>query len=103
MNPVFVILAPVAAGLLLTASVARAEIKGEQVFSRNCTMCHVVNGKGGSIGPDLTKVSSRLSAGDIKAQFENPKKKNSASSMPAFRTLPKAEMDALMEYLKTLK
>ena len=103
MSHVVAVRATVAAVLLLTAVTARAGVRGEQIFGQKCTMCHVVRGKGGSIGPELTKVSSRLGIDEIRAQLETPKKKNSSSAMPAFKTLPKAEMDALLEYLKTLK
>lgn len=89
--------------LALVTVAAQADNKGEQLFKQKCAMCHVVNGKGGKIGPELTKVAAKLKEADLKAQLENPKKTNPASSMPAFKTLPKADMDALMEYLKTLK
>ncbi|KAB0670511.1 cytochrome c [Oryzomonas sagensis] len=82
---------------------AQAESKGEQIFKQKCAMCHIVKGKGGSIGPDLTKIAARLKEGDLKVQLENPKKKNPSTSMPSFKTLPKADMVALLGYLKTLK
>lgn len=82
---------------------AQADSKGEQIFKQKCAMCHIVNGNGGIIGPDLTKVAARLKEGSLKIQLENPKKKNPSSSMPSFKTLAKADMDALMGYLKTLK
>lgn len=82
---------------------AQAESKGEQIFKQKCAMCHIVNGKGGAIGPDLTRIAAKMKEGDLKAQLENPKKKNPSTSMPSFKTLPKADMDALMGYLKTLK
>lgn len=82
---------------------AQADNKGEQIFRQKCAMCHLVKGKGGAIGPDLTKVSARLKEADIKAQLENPKKRNPSTSMPSFKTLPKADMDALLGYLKSLK
>lgn len=82
---------------------AQAESRGEQLFKQKCTMCHVVKGKGGNIGPDLTRVASGMKEADIKAQMENPKKRNPSTSMPSFKTLPKADMDALLGYLKTLK
>lgn len=103
MSHVVAVRATFAALLLLTAVAARAGVRGEQVFNQKCIMCHVVRGKGGSIGPELTKIASRMSMADIKAQLETPKKKNPSSAMPAFKTLPAAEMDALLEYLKTLK
>jgi cytochrome c2 len=91
-----------AASLLVTVS-ARAENKGQQLFNQKCAMCHLVNGKGGAIGPELTKVASRMKDSDLKNQLENPKKRNASTSMPSFRTLSKSDMDALFGYLKTLK
>jgi len=88
--------------MLMTLS-AQAESKGEQLFNQKCAMCHVVKGKGGAIGPELTKVASKMKEGDLKVQLENPKKKNPSSSMPSYKTLSKPDMDALMGYLKTLK
>lgn len=91
------------AAVVFAVTVARAESKGEQLFKQKCAMCHVVNGKGGAIGPDLTKVASRVKDADLKGQLENPKKKNPSSSMPSYKTLSKPDMDALLGYLKTLK
>jgi len=82
---------------------AQADSKGEQIFKQKCAMCHIVNGNGGIIGPDLTKVAARLKEGSLKIQLENPKKKNPSTSMPSFGTMPKADMGALLAYLKTLK
>jgi mono/diheme cytochrome c family protein len=82
---------------------AQAESKGEQIFKQKCAICHIVNGKGGAIGPELTKVAAKLKEGDLRAQLENPKKKNPSTSMPSFNTLSKADMGALLGYLKTLK
>ena len=87
----------------LMASVAQAESRGEQIFKQKCTMCHVVKGKGGTIGPELTRISSGMKGNDIRMQLENPKKQNPSTSMPSFKTLPKADMDALLGYLNTLK
>jgi len=97
-----VVLAVLAAVALMAAE-SGAEGKGEQIFKQKCTMCHVVKGAGGKIGPDLTKIAAGMKENDIKLQLENPKKKNPSSSMPSFKTLPKADMDALLEYMKTLK
>lgn len=96
-----VIAAFAAVGLVTTA--ARAADKGEQIFKEKCAMCHVVKGKGGKIGPELTKIAAKLKEKDIKERLENPKKFNPSSAMPSFKTLPKADMDALVGYLKTLK
>jgi putative heme-binding domain-containing protein len=31
---------------------------GERLFRANCNSCHVVNGRGGSLGPDLSRIGS---------------------------------------------
>jgi cytochrome c2 len=91
------------AATMLVTVVAQAESKGEQLFNQKCAMCHIVKGKGGDIGPELTKVAARMKDGELKVQLENPKKKNASSSMPSFKALSKPDMDALMGYLRTLK
>ena len=102
MKRVFIIIAAFIAVTLLTVA-AQAANNGEQIFKQKCTMCHVVNGKGGQIGPDLTKVSGRMAEKSLKEKLEKPKKSNPTSSMPSFSTFPKADMDALIGYLRTLK
>jgi cytochrome c2 len=98
----YVLLAVFFTVTLMTTTV-QAESKGEQLFKQKCTMCHVVKGKGGQIGPELTKIASSMKETDIKSQLENPKKRNPSTSMPSFKSLPKTDMDALIGYLKTLK
>lgn len=102
MKRMIVVIAAFAIVALITVA-AQAESKGGQLFSQKCAMCHAVNGKGGAVGPDLSKVSAKLKEKDIKAKLENPKKTNPNSSMPSFKALPKADMTALLGYMKTLK
>jgi mono/diheme cytochrome c family protein len=91
-----------AAVMFVTIS-AQAESKGEQLFNQKCAMCHVVKGKGGAIGPELTNVAARMKVTDLRVQLENPKKKNATSSMPSYKTLSKPDMDAMLVFLRTLK
>lgn len=102
MKRAFTLIAAFAAVALLTVA-AQAETKGEQIFKAKCAMCHAVKGKGGAIGPELTKVSARMSEKNIRSKVQDPKKTNPTTSMPGFKTLPKADLDALIGYLKTLK
>jgi len=102
MKRIIVVIAAFAFVTLITVA-AQAESKGGLLFAQKCAMCHAVNGKGGVVGPELTKVSAKLNEKDIKTKLENPKKSNPNSSMPSFKALPKADMDALLGYLKTLK
>lgn len=97
------ILLPVLGLSMLYAAVASAETAGEKVFNQKCAMCHKVNGRGGTIGPDLSKVGGRMSEAQLKEKLTNPKKSNPGTSMPAFATLPKGEMGALLAYMKGLK
>jgi cytochrome c2 len=88
---------------ILLSGVAWADMSGEKLFHRKCTMCHVVKGRGGAIGPELTKVSGRMSEGQLQAKIAYPKKSHPGTSMPSFATLETGEMQALISYLKTLK
>lgn len=80
-----------------------ADTPGEKLFSRKCTMCHIVRGRGGSIGPDLTKVAARMSEVQLQGKVAYPKKSAPGTSMPSFATLEQSEMQALLSYLKTLR
>ncbi len=88
---------------VLLASAAFAESAGEKVFNQKCAMCHKVKGKGGAIGPDLSKISGKMAEPQLREKLINPKKSNANSTMPAFATLPKNDMSALLTYMKGLK
>lgn len=103
MKQIIIILAAFSAFTTISTSTQAATNKGEQIFNQKCAICHKVKGKGGAIGPELTKVSARLKENDLINQIENPKKKNPSTSMPSFKALPKADLKELLGYLKTLK
>lgn len=47
--------------------------KGEAVFkSSGCTACHMVDGEGGSIGPDLTRIGSMRGPTNLKDRLLDP-------------------------------
>jgi putative heme-binding domain-containing protein len=34
-------------------------IRGKEVFTANCAVCHAINGQGGTVGPDLSGIAAR--------------------------------------------
>jgi nitric oxide reductase subunit C len=71
--------------------------------SEHCNTCHVLNGNGGKIGPDLTHVGARRSQDWILVQINNPRIHNPNSVMPGFAQLPEQEKQELARYLASLK
>ena len=71
---------------------------GAQLFqTRGCISCHTVAGYGGSRGPDLTHVGSRLSSDQMTIRILN-----GATNMPAYAGSLKAdELTALIAFLST--
>lgn len=54
---------------------------GARIFRTSCTGCHRVNGVGGALGPDLSRVGSMRSASALMAKVRDPNK----SPVPGFR------------------
>ena len=78
--------------------------KGKELYqSLGCIGCHMINGMGGRIGPDLSKVGSRLKKKRMLGQINNPKQYNPSSMMPSFQSLPEDQKQALVKYLMSLK
>ena len=84
--------------------------KGATVFAaQKCSMCHSIAGKGNAKGP-LDGVGSKLTADEIRQWILDPKtmaEKAKATRKPPmltkFASLPKADIDALVAYLASLK
>ena len=100
-----------AAGFFVTVSAQdQAAIdKGMKVFAdQKCSLCHAVDGKGNARGA-LDGVGSRLSADEIRQWITDPRtmtEKTKAERKPAMRAYPnlaKADLDALVAYLTSLK
>jgi len=85
---------------------------GEEIFKQNCISCHAVAGEGGNIGPNLTDFGNRktlagfidMTDEKIAQWIKDPQSLKPANNMPAFKDqLSDEEVDALVEYLKSLK
>lgn len=75
-------------------------VRGEQAFTENgCPQCHTVHQHGGTKGPDLSAVGSRLNDEQIRSQILKGGKQ-----MPAFGgILQAAEADDIVAYLHSLR
>ena len=83
-----------------------AEIgKGKQVFQSNgCAGCHTINGRGGSIGPELSENTLKgRSRQWLTDQIRNPKSHNPNSIMPSFSTLGEEQLRNLVSYLMSVR
>ena len=88
---------------------------GQQLFLQNtCVNCHTIRGVStqGSVGPDLTHVGSRttLGAGVVDNSPETMRRwiRNASAIkpgvlMPAFQSLSEDDVNALADYLESLK
>lgn len=90
--------------------------RGEQVFQQNtCVACHTIrglNGASGTVGPDLTHLASRGTLGsgvidntpdNLRAWISDPQVIKPGVLMPAYASLPPADLQALTDYLAGLK
>ena len=92
-----------------SASAQDAAAKGKELFtSQKCTMCHAVAGQGNKKYP-LDGVGAKLSAADIKQWLVNPDAQMAKLSekpvmkMKSYKSLPDADIDALVAYVASLK
>jgi mono/diheme cytochrome c family protein len=82
--------------------------QGAKVFAdQKCTVCHSIGDKGNKKGP-LDDVASKLKAEELRGWIVDAKgmtAKTKASRKPVMKSyaLPKADVDALVTYLRTLK
>ena len=90
--------------LIIMLTIFRKEPRGALLFkNNNCIECHTINGKGGSVGPNLTYVGQRRSRSYIIEQMINPKSHNANTAMPSFAHFPEKDINDLADYLSNLK
>jgi mono/diheme cytochrome c family protein len=100
--------------VMLAASAAYAQDaalakKGEAVYAaQKCQICHSVAGKGNQKGA-LDKVGAKLSADEIRQwvvaapEMATKTKATRKPVMKAYPNIAKADLDALVAYLQSLK
>lgn len=78
----------------------RAEYKtGAEVFRGECVKCHKMNGKGGSKGPELTRVFEKKDEETIRTSIMDPRSIKPDGTMPPAR-ISDRELNLIVEYLK---
>ena len=78
---------------------------GRKLFSSvGCSACHTINGKGGTVGPDLSNEGNmKHSRSWLTTQIRNPKSHDSKTVMPSYSYLSDSNVAALVDYLEQLK
>lgn len=91
--------------LALAAPVLGAEeTRGKELFaSLGCKGCHRLAGAGGTVGPALDKVGSRMSTEQLQKKLIDPKTQNPKSAMPSYQRLPEKDISALVDFLASQK
>lgn len=77
---------------------------GQKLYqSFGCSNCHMINGVGGTTGPDLTAVGSRRDREWLLGHFKDPKAYVPNSAMPSFGHLSEKDLNDLTDYMVELK
>ena len=75
--------------------------EGKLIFSQSrCITCHALDGKGGSIGPDLGRIGDKIIPEWLAVWLGNPKDYFSKTRMPRFN-FSLIEIESLQQYLMT--
>lgn len=104
-------------GVIVINSSTSYALTGKQLFSKEgCILCHAVNGKGGSFGPNLSSIGKIRTYSWIRRQIRNPKLnfftpnsfvifhgKTYKSIMPANKKISVTNLNRLTQYLASLK
>jgi mono/diheme cytochrome c family protein len=75
-----------------------------RTIGRWCASCHMIDGEGGTGGPDLTRAGAERDAAWLRDWITEPEAVDPFANMPAFGgTLSEPEMTALVAYLARRK
>jgi ubiquinol-cytochrome c reductase cytochrome b subunit len=82
-----------------TATLTDAQKAGLKTYQvEGCASCHMLAGRGGTSGPDLTHVGSRLTGPEMQQQILKPRDK-----MPPYTDISADDMVGLLDFLSTRK
>ena len=92
----------------ILASATGAAVKeltpGQKVYqAQGCSACHMINGIGGTTGPDLTKTGAKRDRTWLIGHFKNPAEYVPNSAMPGYGNLSEQELNDLTDYMLSLK
>ncbi len=77
---------------------------GQELYHRlSCHGCHALQGRGGDVGPVLDRVGSHLSRPELETQIVTPRCRQADSRMPSFAFVRPFELQALLDFLESLK
>jgi nitric oxide reductase subunit C len=87
------------------AEMLAAKTGGSTVYGKyGCSACHIINGIGGTSGPDLSHVGTRLPDPEWhKKHVVDPQSVVPDSAMPGFPQMMEKELRLLANYLVSLK
>lgn len=93
-------------GLTLLFALAAApapEVSAPELAQRlGCWACHSLSGRGGQQAAALDQIGARLSPEDLHAVLTHPRSRHPQAKMPSYAHLRPWEMQALVDYLKSL-
>ncbi|MBI4794359.1 MAG: c-type cytochrome [Deltaproteobacteria bacterium] len=94
-------------GLTLLVSLAAApppQVSAPELAQRlGCWACHSLQGRGGQQGSPLDQIGARLTPEDLHAVLTHPRSRHPQAKMPSYAHLRPWEMQALVDYLTSLK
>lgn len=90
--------------LATAAGVGGKELsEGQRLYqSLGCSGCHIINGIGGTTGPELTYIGGKRDKDWLFGHFKDPDKFVPKSAMPKVEA-PDADIEKLTEYMLSLK